>query len=205
MVYTYPHVKNARTNDPNLNYFQALYKVVISGGDDDQDENDRRRTSVAASNLRASNAKALRTAAQASKNTTSDVEAPPSQLELIRTAKRAQKAAKFNNIRKKADVKRPSSSSSKKRRFTVDEDVDLEQKIDTACLKKEFASVRCNTMDLTLIEKSIVSSCTNEGGEGGSEDHLEESKCEIESIPSQENVVRENNTGDCCISTDEMV
>lgn len=205
MVFTYPHVKNARTNDPNLNYFQALFRVVKSGCDDDQDENDRRRTSVAASNLRASNLRALRATVQANKKNSSDIETPLSNAEMLRAAKRAQKAAKFNKIREKVDVKKPSSSSSKKRRFTLDGN--LEHKTDTACLKQEFASECCNTMaNSTLIEKSIVSSCTNEGGEGGSEDHLEESKCEIESIPSQENVARdEHNTGDCDMSADEIV
>lgn len=204
MVFTYPHVKTARANDPNLNYFQALYKVVKSGCDDDQDENDRRRTSVAASNLRASNLRALRATAKASKNTNSDIETPLSNAEMLRAAKRAQKAAKFNKIREKVDVKKPSSSSSIKRRFTLDGN--LEHKTYKACLKQELASECCNTMtNSTLIEKSIVSSCTNEGGEGGSEDHLEESKCKVESVPSQENVACENNTGDCCISTDEIV
>lgn len=54
LIYTRPHVNNARQVDRNLTYFQALKQVILSGCDDDQENQSRqsrRRPTAASGNI----------------------------------------------------------------------------------------------------------------------------------------------------------
>lgn len=105
LVFTRPHVNNARKRNPNLGYFAAFKQVLLAGCDDDQTEQDRRRSSVVARNLRASAALATSSALNANpvenEVVMNEDMSPAAMMRAAKKLKRAAREEKLRNINMK--------------------------------------------------------------------------------------------------------